>query len=97
MITSNGSILLPRQNFLDFVSPHGSPESDVEVSSGNLGQAALASDGTIYIGDDGAHLFALDSSGCKNGKSIWAPALSAHRSSMRMAWSMSPMELPSSP
>jgi outer membrane protein assembly factor BamB len=65
VITSNGSILLPRQNFLDFVSPHGSPESDVEVSSGQLGQAALASGGTIYIGDDGAHLFALDSSGAQ--------------------------------
>jgi outer membrane protein assembly factor BamB len=65
LLTTSGSILLPRQNFLDSISPHGSPEWDLELTSGHLGQAALAGDGTIYVGDDNGALFAVDSGGSK--------------------------------
>lgn len=65
LVTRDGSILLPRQNFLDSVSANGSLEWDLQLTSGHLGQAALASDGTIYVGDDNSGLFAVDSSGTK--------------------------------
>ena len=65
VLTRNGSVVLPRQNFLHSISTGGTPEWELELSSGNLGQAALAEDGTIYVGDDRAVLYAVDSSGNK--------------------------------
>jgi outer membrane protein assembly factor BamB len=83
LVTSNGSIILPRQNFLDSVSSGGSREWELELSSGHLGQGALASDGTIYVGDDRSTLFAIDSSGSKkwqfdaSGSVIGSPVIDA--------------------
>ena len=65
LITRAGSIILPRQNFLDSISAGGSPEWDLELTSGSLGQAALSNDGIIYVGDNQSVLFAVDSSGSK--------------------------------
>jgi hypothetical protein len=83
LLTTNGSIILPRQNFLDSVSTTGSLEWDLELTSGHLGQAALGSDGTIYVGDDNSVLFAVDSSGSKkwqldaSGSVIGSPVIDA--------------------
>lgn len=65
ILTRNDSVILPRQNFLHSVSTGGTPEWDLELSPGALGQAALAEDGTIYVGDDRSILYAVDSSGTK--------------------------------
>ncbi|HEY1471777.1 MAG TPA: PQQ-binding-like beta-propeller repeat protein [Candidatus Acidoferrum sp.] len=63
ILTRNESLILPRQSFLHSLSTSGAPEWDLELSSGNLGQAAVAEDGTIYVGDDRSVLYAVDSSG----------------------------------
>jgi outer membrane protein assembly factor BamB len=65
LLTTSDSVLLPRQNFLDSVSTSGSLEWDLELTSGNLGQAALGADGTIYVGDDQNVFYAVSSSGFK--------------------------------
>ncbi len=65
ILTRNGSVILPRQNFLHSISTNGSPEWDLELTSGNLGQAALAEDGTIFLGDDRSVVYAVESSGSK--------------------------------
>jgi outer membrane protein assembly factor BamB len=65
ILTRNDSLILPRQNFLHSLSTSGTPEWDLELSPGSLGQAALADDGTIYVGDDRSVLYAVDSSGSK--------------------------------
>ena len=65
LVTRAGSIILPRQSFLDSISPSGSHEWDLELTSGHLGQAALSNDGIIYVGDNEGVLFAADSSGYK--------------------------------
>jgi outer membrane protein assembly factor BamB len=63
LLTRASSIILPRQNFLHSISASGNPEWDLELSSGGLGQAALANDGTIYVGDGAGVLYAVDPSG----------------------------------
>jgi outer membrane protein assembly factor BamB len=65
ILTRNDSVILPRQSFLHSLSTSGTPEWDLELSPGNLGQAALAEDGTIYVGDDRSVLYAVSSSGSK--------------------------------
>jgi PQQ-like domain len=65
VVTSSGSIIVPRQNFLHSISSGGSPEWELQLTSGSLGQAALATDGTIYVGDSESVLYAVDSSGSK--------------------------------
>jgi outer membrane protein assembly factor BamB len=65
ILTPIDSVILPRQNFLHSVSTGGTPEWELELSPGSLGQAALAEDGTIYVGDDRSILYAVDSSGTK--------------------------------
>jgi outer membrane protein assembly factor BamB len=62
VLTRNGSVILPRQNFLHSISANGAPEWELELTPDSLGQAALANDGTIYA-SDGGHVFAVDSSG----------------------------------
>jgi len=81
VLTRAGSVILPRQNFLHSISAGGSPEWDLELTSGSLGQAALANDGTIYVGDDQHVLFAVDPSGSQKwrfdagGSVIGSPVL----------------------
>jgi len=65
VVARDGSILLPRQNFLDSISPSGSLQWDLELSSGWLGRAALANDGTVYVGDTQGALYAVDALGSK--------------------------------
>lgn len=65
IVTRDGSIILPRQNFLDSISSSGSLQWDLELSSGWLERAALADDGTIYVGDTQGALFAVDAFGSK--------------------------------
>lgn len=65
LLTASNSVLLPRQNFLDSVSTSGSLEWDLELTSGHLGQAALAADGTIYVGDDQSVFYAVSPSGSR--------------------------------
>jgi hypothetical protein len=62
VIARDGSILLPRQNFLDSISSSGSLQWNLEISPDWLGEAALADDGTIYVGG-GSNLYAVDNSG----------------------------------
>jgi len=63
LLTRGSSIILPRQNFLHSISASGQPEWDLELTSGGLGPAALANDGTIYVGDGAGVLYAVDPSG----------------------------------
>jgi PQQ-like domain len=83
LVTTTGSIILPRQNFIDSISSHGSLEWDLELTSGSLGQAALASDGTIYVGDDKSVFYAVNSGGEKKwqldagGSVIGSPVIDA--------------------
>ena len=65
VLTRNDSVVLPRQNFLHSLSTNGTSEWDLELTTGSLGQAALAEDGTIYVGDDRSVLYAVDSSGSR--------------------------------
>jgi outer membrane protein assembly factor BamB len=62
LLTRNGSVILPRQNFLHSISADGAPQWELELTPDSLGQAALADDGTIYV-SDGGHVFAVDPSG----------------------------------
>ena len=62
LVARDGTIFLPRQNFLHAISPGGSRQWDVDLTAGGLGQAALARDGTIYVaGRPG--LLAVDATG----------------------------------
>ncbi len=63
VLTRSSSIILPRQNFLHSISATGGDDWDLELTSGTLGQAALANDGTIYVGDDRGVFYAVDPSG----------------------------------
>jgi outer membrane protein assembly factor BamB len=62
-VAPDGTIFLPRQNFLHAISASGDIEWTNELTSGDLGQLALSDDGTIYVGDDSGVLYAVDSSG----------------------------------
>jgi hypothetical protein len=63
LLTRASTLIVPRQNFLHSISATGDPGWDLEVTSGHLGQAALAHDGTIYVGDDQSVLYAVDPEG----------------------------------
>lgn len=62
VVTPTGTIILPRQNFLHAVSPDGRRLWDLDLTSHDLGPAALSNDGTIYVSDNYS-LFAVDGSG----------------------------------
>lgn len=49
IVTADGTILVPRQNFLHSISPSGSRQWDANITTGTLGIPALGSDGTIYL------------------------------------------------
>jgi len=61
-ITPAGTIILPRQNFLHAVSHDGRRQWDLDLTSHDLGPAALSNNGTIYVSDSSL-LFAVDGSG----------------------------------
>jgi outer membrane protein assembly factor BamB len=63
VLTRNGSVLVPYHNVLRSISAHGSLEWESQLTSGTLGQPALANDGSIYVGDDQGVLFAAEPSG----------------------------------
>jgi outer membrane protein assembly factor BamB len=62
VLTSDGTIILPRQNFLHAITPGGSRRWDLDLTSHDLGLAALGNDGTIYVSDNSS-LFAVDPGG----------------------------------
>jgi outer membrane protein assembly factor BamB len=62
-VGGDGTIYLSRQNFLHAISASGSILWTSELTSGDLGQLALADDGTLYLGDDRGVLYAVDPSG----------------------------------
>ena len=59
VIWRDETIALGRQHWLHLFNPDGSPQWFIELTTGQLGQAALAHDGTIYIADDRSNLFAV--------------------------------------
>lgn len=63
VLTRKGSVVFPLRNALRSISVHGSLEWESQLTSGTLGQAALADDGSIYVGDDQGVLLAVDPSG----------------------------------
>jgi outer membrane protein assembly factor BamB len=65
IIARDQSLLVPRQNWLHSLSSSGEDQWTVELTPGSLGLAALAEDGTIYVGDDQSVLYAVDPSGAK--------------------------------
>jgi outer membrane protein assembly factor BamB len=65
IVTRDDSILVPRHNFLQSITPNGEPGWNVDATSGTLGQAALGEDGTIYVADDRNVLYAFDRTGEK--------------------------------
>ncbi len=62
VVYSDDSIALARQHWISMFGRDGTPSWSLEVTSRQLGQAALAEDGTIYAGD-GANLYAVSPSG----------------------------------
>ncbi len=63
VIWRDETIVLPRQHWLHLFNPDGSPDWFTELTSGDLGAAALADDGTIYVPDNNYSLFAVDRAG----------------------------------
>lgn len=61
------TIALPRQHWIHLFDPDGTPAWFSELTPGELGPAALADDGTIYVGDDRATLFAVG----RSGNTLW--------------------------
>lgn len=67
VVYSDDSIALSRQHWMTMFSRDGTPSWSLEVTPRQLGQAALAEDGTIYAGD-GKTLYAVSTSGNLNWK-----------------------------
>ena len=67
VIQNNGMIVVPRSHWLHEFSDEGHQAWILELTSGHLGPAALAKDGTIYVADDEQTLFAVD----RSGEKIW--------------------------
>ena len=61
------TIALPRQHWLHLFDPDGSSAWFSELTPGQLGPAALADDGTIYVADDRATFFAVG----RPGNTLW--------------------------
>jgi outer membrane protein assembly factor BamB len=57
------TIALPRQHWLHLFDPDGSSAWFSELTPGQLGPAALANDGTMYVADDRRTFFAVSRSG----------------------------------
>lgn len=61
------AIIVPRQHWLQKFGSDGTPGWHLEVTSGTLGNGALDSGGTTYVGD-GTTLYAVDNSGALKWK-----------------------------
>jgi PQQ-like domain len=61
------TIALPRQHWLHLFDPDGSSAWFSELTPGQLGTAALADDGTIYVADDRSTFFAVG----RSGNALW--------------------------
>ena len=61
------TIALPRQHWIHLFDPDGTQAWFSELTSGQLGPAALADDGTIYVTDDRKTLFAVG----RSGNTLW--------------------------
>jgi outer membrane protein assembly factor BamB len=65
VVARDQSLILPRQHWLQSLSSAGEDQWVLELTAGSLGQAAIAGDGTIYVGDNQSVLYAADPSGNK--------------------------------
>ncbi len=63
LLLGDSTVLVPRQNFLHAINTNGSRYWDLELTSGDLGMAAIAADSTIYVGDNQGVLYAVNPSG----------------------------------
>jgi large repetitive protein len=63
VIWRDETIALPRQHWLHLFNPDGAQAWLAELTPGQLGPAALADDGTVYVADDRASIFAVTRSG----------------------------------
>lgn len=57
------TIALPRQHWIHLFDADGTQAWFTELTAGQLGAAALADDGTVYVGDDAGKFFAIRRSG----------------------------------
>lgn len=67
LLLGDSTLLVPRQNFLHALDTNGSRYWDLELTSGDLGMAALAADSTIYVADNQGALYAVT----PNGSQKW--------------------------
>ena len=67
VVYSDDSIALSRQHWITMFSRDGSPSWSLELTPRQLGQAALAEDGTIYAGDEKT-LYAVSTMGSLDWK-----------------------------
>jgi hypothetical protein len=65
------TIALPRQHWIHLFDPDGTQVWFSELTPGQLGAAALADDGTIYVADDRKTLFAVG----RSGNTLWTSAV----------------------
>ena len=61
------TIALPRQHWIHLFDPDGTQAWFSELTPGQLGAAALADDGTVYVPDDRQSLFAVG----RSGNTVW--------------------------
>lgn len=61
------TMALPRQHWIHLFYPDGSSPWFSELTPGQLGPAALADDGTIYVADDRSTFFAIR----RSGDTLW--------------------------
>jgi large repetitive protein len=65
------TIALPRQHWIHLFDPDGTQAWFSELTAGQLGPAALADDGTVYVGDDRGTFFAVR----RSGDTLWSQPL----------------------
>jgi large repetitive protein len=65
------TIALPRQHWIHLFNPDGASAWFSELTAGELGAAALADDGTIYVADDRNEFFAVG----RSGNTLWSYAI----------------------
>jgi outer membrane protein assembly factor BamB len=65
------TIALPRQHWIHLFDPDGTSAWFSELTPGQLGPAALADDGTIYVADDRGTFFAVG----RSGNTLWTSQL----------------------
>ncbi|HUL35032.1 MAG TPA: PQQ-binding-like beta-propeller repeat protein [Candidatus Eisenbacteria bacterium] len=65
LLLGDSTLIVPRQNFLHSIGTNGSNSWELELTSGDLGEAAIAPDSTIYVGDNRSVLYAVDPAGSR--------------------------------